>query len=153
MCVFLFPVQKRLTKKRYQPELFEFGQVIKRNMLFRSQNIMYFFQQTRKEKKRLLRFLRYMFCWGFRPDSAHLSIPSVHSVTVYKHENRWLCTFRELSTCTATTLISSLNFTSFSNSEAAWREKGKCHVTFLWCTATWGLFNKRNVQGFKITLA
>ena len=51
MCVFLFPVQKRLTKKRYQPELFEFGQVIKRNMLFRSQNIMYFFQQTRKEKK------------------------------------------------------------------------------------------------------
>ena len=106
-----------------------------------------------KKKKRLLRFLRYMFCWGFRPDSAHLSIPLVHSVTVYKHENRWLCTFRELSTCTATTLISSLNFTSFSNSEAAWREKGKCHVTFLWCTATWGLFNKRNVQGFKITLA
>ena len=40
-----------LLKKRYQPELFEFGQVIKRNMLFRSQNIMYFFQQTRKEKK------------------------------------------------------------------------------------------------------
>ena len=46
-----FRFKNGLQKKRYQPELFEFGQVIKRNMLFRSQNIMYFFQQTRKEKK------------------------------------------------------------------------------------------------------